>query len=295
MPSIERVFRNDCQDHTYPRQAVRKRKWQFQALNFSVVIHDRSRPGKSDRQPRVAEISLPAAVPVKALKICTVSTVTFSDIWPDFELEHDSHLLHCSYMYSVRSPKSPSHPNKLPADCLPKWHNPFLVQAFYFVCQMRYLPTFYWRCQPLRLTVSPDSLPLFGIPLSESCQAGLLQLQKLVCTVLAVRNRPGLGGIEEQDEYLNRLLSDKSKPSLPDAITNPTLALHDIVSVGLDIEYFERCFVASQLRCLSSGFKAAPEEIPPTRTELHRIRRGFCGIFSFSATFPVLLHLGLPV
>ena len=93
------------------------------------------------------------------------------------------------------------------------------------------------------LTAYPFSLSFFlgaVIP-----KAGSFQLQKLVGTVLAVRNRPGLGGIEEQDEYLKRLLTDKSKPSLSEAITNPTLALHDILSVILDIEYFERSFVAS--------------------------------------------------
>lgn len=90
-----------------------------------------------------------------------------------------------------------------------------------------------------------------------------------------MRNRPGLNDIENPIVCLNRLLEDQSKPLLLHDISHPKFALLDIVSVTIDIEYFEQSFIASRLRRSGKGFKAVPEEAPPSRTELRRIRRGF--------------------
>ena len=113
MPSIERVFQERLPRPHIPQAGCSKKEVAISGAKpliltsilgvnpKSAVIHDQNRPGKKDRQPK---ISLPAAVPVKALKICTVSIVTFSDVWPDLELEYDSHLLHYS-SYKTLNPR----------------------------------------------------------------------------------------------------------------------------------------------------------------------------------------------
>ena len=67
------------------------------------------------------------------------------------------------------------------------------------------------------------------------CRACSLPLRKLVCAVLAPRNRAGHGDTEEPDEYLDTLLQDENTHPLLDDTTDPELLLRQF-SVNIDIE-----------------------------------------------------------
>ena len=78
-------------------------------------------------------------------------------------------------------------------------------------------------------------------------QCGSLQIQKLACTVISIRNRPGLTGIEDFNQYLDMYLEDEDTPLLIDDLPDPLSALQDIALVTQDIEYFENAFITSRL------------------------------------------------
>ena len=114
-----------------------------------------------------------------------------------------------------------------------------------------------------------------------------LQLQKLVCTVISLRNHTCLTDVEDLDKYLDMHLEDENVPLMIDDISDPMSALHDIVLVSQDIEFFVNSFVTSRLREPGTHCCFIHKENPPSQTEIQRIRRGFwrlqvlCELFKF--------------
>ena len=103
------------------------------------------------------------------------------------------------------------------------------------------------------MTAYPSSKDLYWTTYKEVLtgtirQCGSLQIQKLVCIVISIRNRPGRSGIEGVDDYLDLHLEDEDTSLLVGDLPDPMSALQDIALVIQDIEYFENAFITSRLR-----------------------------------------------
>lgn len=103
-----------------------------------------------------------------------------------------------------------------------------------------------------------------------------LQIQKLICTDLCLRQNPTINlEIEESEEYLELHLDDEKISPRLETFTDPILALRHSVTVISDIEYHTQAFVASRQRKPGVARQLMPTQDPASRTELLRIRRGF--------------------
>ena len=69
-----------------------------------------------------------------------------------------------------------------------------------------------------------------------------LQIQKLVCTVISIRNLSDLSDIEDPKRYIDSHLQYKDSSLVIDEITDSLLALQDIALITQDIEYFQKSF-----------------------------------------------------
>ena len=67
-----------------------------------------------------------------------------------------------------------------------------------------------------------------------------LQIQKLVCAVINIRNLPDLSDIEDPKRYFDSHLQYKDSSLVIDDITDSLLALKDIALITQDIEYFQK-------------------------------------------------------
>ena len=106
-------------------------------------------------------------------------------------------------------------------------------------------------------------------------QMNSLQIKKLVCTVISLRNLPDLVYIEDFDEYLSSHLEGEDPALLIDDIFDPVSALSDIALITKDIEYFQKSFIDRRLRQPCKTSKSSKKEAPPSQIELHRINRAF--------------------
>ena len=102
-----------------------------------------------------------------------------------------------------------------------------------------------------------------------------LQISKMVCTVISIRNRPDLSDIEDFGKYFDSHLEHGDSPLLIDDVTDSLVALRDITLIAQDIEHFQKSFVDRRLREPCPTSSSAKGEDPPSQTELHRINRGF--------------------
>ena len=101
-----------------------------------------------------------------------------------------------------------------------------------------------------------------------------LQIQKVVCTVISIRNRPDFDDIENFESYLDSHLEHEDSPLVIDDVTDSLVALRDIALITQDIEYFQKSFIDRRLRQPCKTSKSSKEKGPPSQTELHRINRG---------------------
>ena len=101
-----------------------------------------------------------------------------------------------------------------------------------------------------------------------------LQIQKLVCTVISIRNRPDLSDIEDFENYFDSHLEYEDSPLLIDDVTDSLVALQDIALITQDIEYFQKAFIDRRLRQPCNTSNSSRKEAPPSQIELHRINRG---------------------
>ena len=69
-----------------------------------------------------------------------------------------------------------------------------------------------------------------------------LQIQKLVCVVISIRNLPELNDIEDPKRYFDSHLHYEDSLLVIDDITDSLLALQDIALNTQDIEYFQKSF-----------------------------------------------------
>ena len=106
-------------------------------------------------------------------------------------------------------------------------------------------------------------------------QLNSLQIQKLVCTVINLRNLPDLVYIEDFEEYLDSHLEGEDPALLIDDIFDSFSALRDIALITKDIECFQKSFIDRRLRQPCNTSKSSKKEAPPSQTELHRINRAF--------------------
>ena len=106
-------------------------------------------------------------------------------------------------------------------------------------------------------------------------QLNSLQIKKLVCTVISLRNLPDLVYIESFEEYLDSRLQGEDPALLIDDIFDPFSALRDIALITKDIECFQKSFIDRRLRQPCNASKSSKKEAPPSQIELHRINRAF--------------------
>ena len=123
---------------------------------------------------------------------------------------------------------------------------------------------------------SKDLYPLKHIKtLSSTVQQGeSMQIQKLICTVMNLCNRPKLPfSTKDLYEMLSNMLEDKTTSLILTKMSDPLRALRDITQINKDIESFIGSSVAERLR--KTGTSSCPKhpEKSPSRTEIHRIRR----------------------
>ena len=102
-----------------------------------------------------------------------------------------------------------------------------------------------------------------------------LQIQKMVCTVISIRNRPDFSDIKDFELYLDTHLESEDSPLVIDDVTDSLVALRDIALITQDIEYFQKSFIDRRLRQPCKTSNSSKKEAPPSQTELHRINRGF--------------------
>ena len=102
-----------------------------------------------------------------------------------------------------------------------------------------------------------------------------LQISKMVCTVISIRNRPDLRDIEDFGKYFDSHLEHEDSPLVIDDVTDSLVALQDIVLITQDIESFQKSFIDRRLREPCPTSSSSNKEDPPSQTELHRINRGF--------------------
>lgn len=158
------------------------------------------------------------------------------------------------------------------ADCLSQVPNEVLIIILTNMPDLVTLHSF--------ITAYPSSKDLYRATYKEILtgtirQCGSLQIQKLVCIFISIRNRPGRAGIEDVDDYLDLHLEDEDTPLVVGHLPDPMSALQDIALVIQDIEYFENSFITSRLRELGTHSCSIHIEDPSTWTERQRIRRGF--------------------
>ncbi|KAK0511012.1 hypothetical protein JMJ35_006564 [Cladonia borealis] len=106
-------------------------------------------------------------------------------------------------------------------------------------------------------------------------QSKSLQIQKMVCTVISIRNRPDLSDIEDFGKYFDSHLEHEDSPLVIDDVTDSLVALRDIALITQDIDYFQKSFIDRRLRQPCETSNSSKKEAPPSQTELHRINRGF--------------------
>ena len=120
-------------------------------------------------------------------------------------------------------------------------------------------------------------------------QCEFLQIQKLACTIISIRHRDGLTGIDDINQYLDTHLEDKNTPLLIDDIIDPHSVLRDLALIAQDIEIFIASFVDRRLREPSTSLCSMHKPSDPSSAEIHRIRRAFwrlqllCDLFRFRA------------
>ena len=102
-----------------------------------------------------------------------------------------------------------------------------------------------------------------------------MQIKKLVCTVINLRNMPDLVYIEDFEEYLNLHLEGEDLALLIDDIFDSFSTLRDIALITKDIQCFQKSFLERRLRQPCSTSKSSKKEAPPSQIELHRINRAF--------------------
>ena len=123
-----------------------------------------------------------------------------------------------------------------------------------------------------------------------------LQLQKLICAVISIRNGTSLPIIDAVNlgEYLDALLENEQISPMVDSVSNPLQALQAISTVSQDIDHFTKSFVAS---CLwGPGMQPCSNHtLKPLPTELHRIRRAFWRLQIIFALFNLCVHETLQI
>ena len=102
-----------------------------------------------------------------------------------------------------------------------------------------------------------------------------LQIKKLVCTVINLRNLPDLVYIEDFEEYLDLHLEGEDPALMIDDIYDSFSALRDIALITKDIQCFQKSFIDRRLRQPCTTSKSSKKETPPSQIELHRINRAF--------------------
>lgn len=102
-----------------------------------------------------------------------------------------------------------------------------------------------------------------------------LQIKKLVCTVINLRNLPDLVYIEDFEEYLDLHLEGEDPALLIDDFFDSFSALRDVALITKDIQCFQKSFIDRRLRQPCSTSKSSKKEAPPSQIELHRINRAF--------------------
>ena len=130
------------------------------------------------------------------------------------------------------------------------------------------------------LTAYPQSRDLYQRCYKKVLKAVLhrlesLQIQKIVCTVISIRNRPDFNDIKDFEIYLDSHLESEDSTLVIDDVTDSLVALRDIALITQDIEYFQKSFIDRRLRQPCKTSNSSKKEAPPSQTELHRINRGF--------------------
>ena len=119
-----------------------------------------------------------------------------------------------------------------------------------------------------------------------------LQIQKLICTIISLRNRPDLTEIGDIDQYLDTHLKDEEDEEdeedenaslLIDDISDPHRALQDIASINQEIEAFVTEFIA--VRKLQPDIRPSHLEDAFSSTDAHRMRRALWQLLLFSELF----------
>ena len=104
-----------------------------------------------------------------------------------------------------------------------------------------------------------------------------MQIQKLICVVLSIRNGAGLQEIHEDhySDFLDMFLDNEHRPLEIDEFDDPLSALQDIAEISHDMEDFIASFIASCLREPGSIACFHKKAESASKTETHRIRRAF--------------------
>ena len=113
-------------------------------------------------------------------------------------------------------------------------------------------------------------------------QSESLQIQKLVCTIISIRNCPDITRIQDWASYLD--LQDESTSLLIEDIPDPASALQDIVLVTQDIQYFANSFLSPRLRELYALLHPAFRRTPAPR-DYNQVRHRFWQLQLLSELF----------